>query len=174
MENSGKAESGFTLVELLTVVAIIAILIGLVGAAAFSARQRAYRATAQTEAQQLAAALRSWWIANRTWPPGFSTGDAVEVTRGMLKPLMGYGTGVSYLNAPPDRFETQDENDDAAKFLDPWGEPYTVKLDPPEALAPEDSSIFEGAASFPNQFRYYGERGIYDKDFRFDQRDWNP
>ena len=174
MERHGKTEKGFTLVELLAVVAIVAILIGLVGAAAYSARQRAYRATAQTETQQLAAALRSWWIANRTWPPGFSAGAETEITRGMLKSLMGEGSGVAYINIPPDRFVPQDEGDDSAKFTDPWGAPYIVKLDKPEDVEPEDSTIFEGAASFPNQFRYHYESGVYDKDFKFADREWNP
>lgn len=173
---AGKnASCGFTLVELLTVVGIIAILIGLVGSAAFSARQRAFRATAQAETQQIATALRSYWIANRSFPDGFSPGKDVEVTRGMLKPLMGDGgDGVSYINVPPDRFETLDEGADGDKFLDPWGDAYVVRIDAPDEVSTDDSVIFEGSASFLNMDRYLYELGVYDDAFDFDKRKWNP
>ena len=170
--------AAFTLLELLTVVGIIALLIGLVGSSTFAARQRANVATAQAETQQIATAFKAYWIANRTWPKGFPVGTEVTLIRALIQPLMG-GEGVrtSYINIPPDRFEG--EGDDAL-FLDPWGNPYVVKLDAPGTIdasgdSPDRvSAVYEAAAAFPNQYRYYYENGVYDANFDWDARDWAP
>ena len=71
------------------------------------------------------------------------------------------------LNIPPDRFEGDNE-----AFCDPWGNAYRVKLETPTEV--EADSAFEGVISFPAQYRYFCEDGIYDEDFRWNDRLWEP
>ena len=152
---------GFTLIEILVVIAIIGILMALVGSAAYSAHQRAYTTRANAEAQQIAAAFKSYWIAKNRWPSTFSTGGGfVPLTRSNLGPLMGGDAdGTVYLDVPPDNFEGEGED---ALFLDPWGNPYEIRIDGIRDLTVSDT--LEGSVSFPNFMRHYYEEGVYDKD----------
>lgn len=137
---------GFTLIELLAVLAIIGILMGLVGTAAQQSRQRAYKAKAGAETQQIATAFKSYWIANGKWPIS-DGGGYRDLTKSLLTELIGEGSsGIVYLDVPEDAFD-----DDT--FVDPWGNPYKVKIDPVEE--PESDEVYECAISFPNHFRYY-------------------
>ena len=68
-----RRRAGFSLLEMLLVVAVIGILMGLLGAAAYSAQQRAYATLAQAEAQQIATAFKSYWVAKSAWPAGRSS-----------------------------------------------------------------------------------------------------
>lgn len=155
---------GFTLIEMLLVIAIIGILIALVGSAAYSAHQRAYVTRANAEAQQVAAAFKSYWIAKNKWPSGFEGGAFKPLTRGNLKPLMGGDAdGTVYIDIPPDNFEG---DGDDAPFLDPWGKPYQVRID--AVLDTTVSDTLEGVVSFPNYMRHYYEEGVYVQGDAFD------
>lgn len=141
-----RNKTGFTLIELLAVLAIIGILMGLVGTAAQQSRQRAYKAKAGAETQQIAAAFKSYWIAKGKWPIT-AGGDFKDLTKDMLKELIGNGTdGIVYLDVPEDAF---DDN----VFVDPWGNPYKVKIEAVET--PESVDVYECAIAFPNHFRNY-------------------
>ena len=70
---TNSRKHGFTLIELLVVIAIIGILMGMISSAAYSARQNSYRAAAQSEIQNIANAVRSYWIAFGAWPASFSS-----------------------------------------------------------------------------------------------------
>ena len=161
------APRGFTLIEMLLVVAIIGILMALVGTAAYSAHQRAYVTRANAEAQQIAAAFKSYWIAKNKWPTGFEGGDFKPLTRGNLAPLMGGDPdGTVYLDVPPENFDGESED---APFLDPWGNPYQVRID--AILDTTVADTLEGAVSFPNYMRHYYEEGVYDSgaDWEWDR-----
>ena len=148
--------SGFSLLEMMLVVAVIGILMGMLGAAAYSARQRTYVTLAQAEAQQIATAFKSYWLAKDKWPEGFGSGWT-KLNRGNLAVLMGGDSdGIVYLNVPPDRFESPD---DKAPFLDPWGHPYEVSIESIESTIVSDT--LEGTVTFPNFMRHYYEDGVY-------------
>ncbi len=164
-----RASRGFSLVELLAVTAIIAMMMGLAASAAFSAHQRAYRAQATVEAQQIAAALRSYWVANRKWPDGLKDVRNTELTEDNLKVLVGDGGGTVYLAVPPERFE--DDGSGKKKYLDPWGNAYRVTTKSPDRT--DDSSesgtitvkeLYEGVVAFPNQFGDYYQPGVYTEE----------
>ncbi len=155
-----RPRRGFTLIEMLLVIAIIGVLIALVGSAAYSAHQRAYVTRANAEAQQLATAFKSYWVAKNRWP-GYGKegtgGKWVAVTRKNLAPLMGGDKdGTVYIDIPPDNFEG---DGDDAPFLDPWGRPYQVRID--AILDTTVSDTLEGVVSFPNYMRHYYEDDVY-------------
>lgn len=164
-----KGSTGFSLVELLGVVGIIGILMGLVGGAAYSARQRAYVATATTEAQQICAAIKSYWNAYRRFPSfsGTSEDGYTLLTESNMRELLGNGNNAALINIPPDRFEGE-----SREFCDPWGNAYRVKLERPSGVSAEN--VFEGVVSFPTQYRYFCEDGIYESSFKWDERTWEP
>ena len=151
--------SGFSLLEMMLVVAVIGILMGMLGAAAYAARQRTYVTLAQAEAQQIATAFKSYWLAKDKWPDGFGTGWT-KLTRKNLAVLMGADAdGTVYLDVPPDRFEGGDEDEERAFFCDPWGHPYEVSIESIESTIVSDT--LEGAVTFPNLMRHYYEDGVY-------------
>ncbi len=166
---SEKPRSGFSLIEILAVTAIIAILIGFVGGAAFSARQRAYSAQANAEAQAIAAAFKSYWLAYGEWPSGFKSGDN-ELDENNLKALIGEdGSGMPpFLEVPPERF--MDDGSGSKKYLDPWGKPYVVTFE--QVQEPQTTDVYEGACSFPNMYRSYYEDGSYTE--RASDWQWRP
>ena len=149
--------SGFTLLEIMLVIVVISILLAMIGASAYSARQRAYAATATAETQQIATAFKSYYLARHEWPGAWKNGKSYEpLTQANLQPLLGGsgGDGIVYLDLPASRLE-------GGEFLDPWGNPYEVQTD--AVLHPEVSDTFVGAVSFPNHMRHYGEDGIFDR-----------
>ena len=149
--------SGFTLIELMLVIAVIGILMGMLGASAYSARQKSYATTATAETQQIAAAFKAYYLAHKKWPGIWVNGKTwTKLDRTNLEPLLGGagGDGIVYLDLPLSRFEGKG-------FLDPWGNPYQVQTS--AVLEPKVEDVFEGAVSFPNHMRHYAEDGVFDK-----------
>ena len=148
--------TGFTLIEILVVVCIITILVALTASATFSARQKVYAATATTEAEQLAAAFKSYRLADDKgeWP--FDThGSWASATKTSLANLLGGNGKYVYLDLSDDRFED-------GEFRDPWGNAYEFRTFSPgegddgESGEIELQEIIEVVVSFPNQYgRYY-------------------
>ncbi len=148
---------GFSLIELLTVTAIISILAGMIGVAAHSARIRAYSTLARMEAQQIATAFKSYWVTKGKWPSGYDGGGGYDgpLTKAMLfaSDLMGGGTGPNAVTSSP-FLEISDETfGGGEEYLDPWGHPYTVKIDP--TVEVEQPETFQVVVGFINAERYY-------------------
>ncbi len=145
-----QRHSGFTLLELLAVLAIILILSSLMFVAARSARKKAYRDTAKSEVREMAKAWKTYWITYEKWP-SFVSGDGYyAMTSERMAILQGHDTsenprGLKFLNIDAGKWE-----DDGYK--DPWGHHYLVRFAQPDA--PLETEYYETTVWFPNRDRY--------------------
>ena len=98
---------GFTLMELLVVVAIIGLLIGLLMPAMSAARQQARRTRAKAEARQLVVAFNHYMNDN----PGAALSGEISMDAGNAALIRG-----KYMEIAP------------GAFLDPWKQMYQVRF----------------------------------------------
>jgi len=139
---------GFSIIELITVVAIMVILITLASTAAHNARVRANKVRAHTEAQQLVTAFKSYRAANRTWPANFDDGISTSLSKDNLAVLTGDvdANVYVYIEIPPDRFE-------GTFLVDPWGNAYQIAILPEKTVKVENT--YKILATFQNKERYF-------------------
>jgi prepilin-type N-terminal cleavage/methylation domain-containing protein len=138
-----RSNSGFTLVEMLTVVGMLGILMATAATGIASARRAARVAKAQTEVSQLIGAWLAYEAAYDGWPVAPPEGGSeIDATESVLKELLGAGQNkVVFLNAQLK----------GGAFRDPWGQPYKLRF---RAHAQEDiEDTFATAISFPNRNR---------------------
>ena len=148
-----RPSAGFTLVEMLVVICVITVLIGLTANATFSARQKAYKAAATQECEQIVAAFKAYWLAKGKWPIAAENWKDLDKNN-MTKILGGDDDKIVYLALDDNQFETD------GTYVDPWGNPYQIKIDPKRDIVIEDT--FTAVVSFPNQFfRYYDSGAPY-------------
>lgn len=165
-QSNRTGRRGFTLIEILTVVCIITVLIGLTANATFSARQKANKSAATTEAEQISAAFKAYQIRHMQWPIE-TKGAWVPLTRQNLAKIVGdakdpAGNKTVLLDIPNARFEVgydhkHNKVDDA--YCDPWGNVYEIWINKEgdgEAGTMTMQDSYEFVVSFPMQHaRYY-------------------
>ena len=116
------AKRGFTLVELIVVVAMIAVLMAAVGAGIGKAQLRARIAKAQAEANEMTTAIRSYENYVDTGIPERANVDADESS---IAFILGTGT-----DRAGDRIPVlYNASFVAGKVRDPWGTPYRVRVE---------------------------------------------
>lgn len=138
-----RANKGFTLVEMLTVMGMLGILMGISATAISRAQEQARIAKANTEVRQLIGAWLAYEAAYDGWPVAPPEGDeGIEATESVLKELLGQGQNkVVFLNA-------QLIN---GALRDPWGQPYKLRFKSQPQNDIQDT--FSTAISFPNRSR---------------------
>lgn len=142
---------GFTLVELLTVVAIIAILAGLILSTSGYIQKKAARSRAEAEIAAMEAALESYKADNGIYPDT----DAVKNPGALFEALTGSSTanpdnfgsnGKIYMELKPG---SQFDEGGTAEVLDPWGTAYKFKSDPDgSADGSESATVLNNPATF--------------------------
>jgi len=113
--------SGFTLIEMLAVMAIIAILAGLLLPTVAAVRRHAYKRRASAEVAQLEAALKSYYMDNRGWTGFPASRQTVASVVQFLQGSPGSGNSIPYM-------EFKSGNLKDGNFVDPWGNPYRFEL----------------------------------------------
>lgn len=140
---------GFSLLEMLTVLAIIMILSTLMFVAARSARQRAHIDTARSEVRELAKAWKAYRITYEKWPSFASGAQYYDMTKQRMAILQGDDTSdnpreLKFLDIDTPKWEDG--------YKDPWGNFYRVRF--AELDAPIETEYFETTVWFPNRNRY--------------------
>lgn len=117
-----RRQSGFTMVEMIAVMAIIILLMGAAGGAFLRAKTMGRRAKAESELRELVNAWQQYCITytdTSKWP---SEAEDAEVTENLLRPITDpaaneYGIVFFKLTLPPGK-----------SFCDPWGVPYRLTV----------------------------------------------
>lgn len=140
-----QREGGFTLVELLTVIAIIALLAGLIFPAVISVQDKAKRSKAKSMIQSLSVALKMYQNDFGVYPTdsdvGASSGAAALYTA-----LGQRYIGTSAGNVGPYmEFKSKDLNG-SSEVVDPWGTPYYYY--------PDDDDGSTGDAPYNNVYSF--------------------
>ncbi len=84
-----RRKRGFTLVEILAVLAVVSVMAGLLLPAILAARRRSVRALAQAEVRHLETAWRGYHARYGRWPNGIEPDVAYPVTGTLARLLMG-------------------------------------------------------------------------------------
>ena len=88
-----RGRSGFTLIELMVVVAIIAVLIGIMLPAYSGMKQKALMKRAEADARALASAIRAYHTEFSEWPYNPAGGGLWYTTNGFFVKLTSAGNG---------------------------------------------------------------------------------
>lgn len=111
---------GFTVIEMIIVIAIMVILAGLISAAAMNAKQKGYIAKAKATIASLEVALSMYESDTGLYPAD----DGAESCINLVNQLRTGGTAPpSGWNGPYMDFDTN-ELDTNGNLKDPWGRPY--------------------------------------------------
>jgi len=133
MRTNKTSKRGFTLIEILVVIAIIAILVSILVPVAGSAKETALKRRAALEMQSIKVAVMQFQDDHRymPWPDPVKVGnDMWTPGDGPQLPVMEMLTGSNamkkiYLQIP----EKSRPADKSMVFNDPWGQPYVIGMD---------------------------------------------
>ena len=127
---------GFTLVELVVVIAMIAIFMASVGAAVGKTHERARLEKARSDVKVISQAILAWENYSRNGKHELREMNDEEADSSSLDFLLGQGESATSGNIP-ELFQAQLSA--GGKIRDPWNRPYIVrikegKIDRPENL----------------------------------------
>jgi type II secretory pathway pseudopilin PulG len=142
---------GFTLVELLVVIAMLMLLAGAVTSSVSKAQQRAKIAQATAEAQEMTNAIRAFehFWGEKDLESKMQTMENEEANETNLKFILGDENGPNGEKLPV-LYNASIKN---GKILDPWGNPYRVTIQKGESFkqtAQTSSGNLISYVAFPN------------------------
>ncbi|MCZ7643802.1 MAG: type II secretion system GspH family protein [Planctomycetota bacterium] len=128
-----RARRGFTLLEVLAVMAILALLLG-VGLWGYRAsRTTVARSAAQADLTALRQAIETYRELYEAWPAGASNAEIVRTLR-------------TRYSRDPVLERLKDRQVDAeGNWIDPWGRPYEVEILPDEDWRAAEAAVREGS-----------------------------
>jgi prepilin-type N-terminal cleavage/methylation domain-containing protein len=147
---------GYTLIELLTVLAIIGMLASMLVGGAIHARKKARIAKAQSEVKELSKAWKAYWMVYKKWPKSCEGQRNVKMTVDKMSILTGV---MSMDNERALAFMQVDPGVMVNGFIDPWGKLYQVDFDISNVPQPED--VYQTTV-FISQKNRYSYRKKYD------------
>ena len=143
---------GFTMIELLVVLAIIAVLVAAVSTSVNAARRRAMITRAQSEAEEITNAILAYANYTQDGTLGELAGrlsytEANESTLGFL-----IGKGSQNGQKVPILYNAASTKGSGA-FLDPWGRPYRVTVKRGQSINPPGVPQMNIRLFYPNWHR---------------------
>jgi len=145
---------GFTLVEMLVVVAMLAILLGALTTSFSKARRRAMIAKATQDVREMTNAI----LAYENYAPGrtlstVAKGSWQDAEEGSLGMILGNATTESGAQVPV----LYNAQLTSGRILDPWRRPYQFIIKSAGTISPNSSSTYMTAPSLPNYYRLTDE-----------------
>lgn len=147
------AAAGFTLPELLTVIAIIALLMMASFGSLRRARELAKRTKAEAQLRELVNAWEQYFVTYGKWPSSLDGQKNVTTTANNLKPITdpsdsNNNLGIVFLNFEPTAR-------DHSEFRDPWGKAYRLSFESSRRQSGNDdrsTTAFEATVALPRRF----------------------
>jgi len=122
-----RTRDGFTLIEMLVVIAMIGLLMAMISAALFQARLAGQKTRVEVQMRELVNAWGAFLLLDETIPSDM--GDFVPMTETRLRPLTEVADQEDFplLNLSPKQLKDVPGVNEKC-YVDPWGRPYEVKL----------------------------------------------
>ncbi|MBR1921055.1 MAG: prepilin-type N-terminal cleavage/methylation domain-containing protein [Kiritimatiellae bacterium] len=144
---------GFTLVELMVVVAMIAILMSAVGASVGQTRERARIERARSEVKTISQAILAWENYSRGGKNELDEMADEEASSSSLKFILGQGETASSGDIPALFLAALSAG---GKMRDPWGTPYRVRIKEGAITRPDNLNL-STCYYLPNFYRLSAE-----------------
>ncbi len=148
---------GFTLVELLVVIAMLMLLIGAVSSSVATAQKRAKIVQATAEAQEMTNAILAYENFGKGYSLASHTMEGAEANEGNLGFILGLESAASGGGKVPVLFNASIRN---GAIRDPWGHPYLVTVKQGASFKTQSASSDNIASyvAFPNFNRRYADQ----------------
>lgn len=149
----GTTSTGFTMVELLTVIVIAAIILTMISAALLRAREHAKRARAETELRELIKAWGQYWTVYQQWPALSGGRTVVPGSNRLYFPMDSNNLKPLYAAGNPRKIPLLSFKGDS--YMDPWGHVYWIGgLDPNDWGTTNAEAALRTTVLLPNRDRY--------------------